>query len=74
MNSERIISTIPKGKRNAVRITIGERDHKSCVDIRQFEPNGRRELTPTLKGLVVHASMIPDLIAASTMAAAEFNS
>jgi hypothetical protein len=64
MNSERIIATIPKSRRNAVRVTLGERDHRPCVDIRQFEPNGKRELMPTQKGVVIAATMIPDLIAA----------
>jgi hypothetical protein len=46
-NQERIIATIRKGNRNVVVITEADRR----IGIRQHEPNGKRELIPTRKGI-----------------------
>ena len=46
-----ILATIPKGPRNAIRLTLSVRDNRPVADLRQFEPNGLRVLTPTMKGI-----------------------
>jgi hypothetical protein len=61
---ERILTTIPKGSRNAVRVTLSVRDNRPVIDIRQFEPNGLRVLVPTKKGVVLDLAALPMLIAA----------
>jgi hypothetical protein len=61
---ERILATIPKGSRNAVRITLSVRDNRPVIDIRQFELNGLRVLVPTMKGVVLDLASLPMLIAA----------
>jgi hypothetical protein len=49
--SDRVVATIPKGRRNVLRITMRHDDQRPCFDIRQHEPNAKRELAPTIKGI-----------------------
>jgi hypothetical protein len=46
-----ILATIPKGGRNAVVLSVRQRGLELLADIRQHEPNGLRELVPTMKGI-----------------------
>lgn len=48
---ERIVATIRKGNRNAVVVTVSQHDQQLSIGIRQHEPNGKRELIPTMKGI-----------------------
>jgi hypothetical protein len=51
-NQERIIATIRKGNRNVVVVTTSHQpDQQPSISIRQHEPNGKRELVPTMKGI-----------------------
>ena len=46
-----VIATIRKGNRNAVVISIKERDRQPLLDIRQHEPDGLQVLQPTRSGI-----------------------
>jgi hypothetical protein len=48
---ERIVATIRKGNRNAVVVTVSQHDQRPRIGIRQHEPNGKRQLIPTMKGI-----------------------
>lgn len=63
---ERTINSIsiPKGSRNEIRVTLGVRDNRPVIDIRQFEPNGLRVLVPTRSGVNFDLAALPMLIAA----------
>lgn len=46
-----IVATIRKGNRNAVVVSVKERDGKPLLDIRQHEPDGLQVLQPTRSGI-----------------------
>jgi hypothetical protein len=71
---ERVLATIPKGSRNAVRVTLSVRDNRPVIDIRQFEPNGLRVLMPTMKGVNFDLAVLPMVIAALEAIKAEARS
>jgi hypothetical protein len=48
---DRVVATVPKGRRNKIVVTCGERDGKPVIDIRLFKPNGLKVLMPTSKGI-----------------------
>jgi hypothetical protein len=49
---KRTIAAIRKGSRNVLVVTVSQqRGQVPSIDIRQHEPNGKRELIPTMKGI-----------------------
>ena len=62
-NQERIIGSIQRGRRNKIHVTLRSRGDQPIVDIREFEPNGLRVLTPTAKGMGLTPAEIRKLIA-----------
>ena len=52
MKPRRTIAAIRKGSRNVLMVTVSQqRGQGPSIDIRQHEPNGKRELIPTMKGI-----------------------
>jgi hypothetical protein len=40
-----------KAEGTVLQITVRHDDQRPCFDIRQHEPNAKRELAPTIKGI-----------------------
>jgi hypothetical protein len=65
MKHERVVATIRKGNRNALVLTVSQHDQQFSIGIRQHEPNGKRELMPTMKGISnIDPSVARELITA----------